>query len=99
MSEEENKNLTPSRMRRVAFPKAKFGVYIAIFIVLLILLMFFMMEIDKYLLLLSVPLIISLVYQMKTFEINNPKSCLNAFKNNNLIGLLVFIFIFSFNIL
>ena len=67
--------------------------------VLLILLMFFMMEIDKYLLLLSVPLIISLVYQMKTFEINNPKSCLNAFKNNNLIGLLVFIFIFSFNIL
>ena len=41
MSEEENKNLTPSRMRRVAFPKAKFGVYIAIFIVLLILLLLY----------------------------------------------------------
>ena len=67
--------------------------------VLFILIMFLMMKIDKYLLLLSVPLIISFVYQMKTFKINNPKSCLDAFNNNNLTGLLVFIFIFSFNIL
>ena len=67
--------------------------------VLLILIMFLMMEVDKYLLLLSLPFIISLIYQMKTFEINNPKSCEEAFKNNNLTGLLVFVFIFSFNIL
>ena len=64
-----------------------------------ILIMFLMMEINKYLLLLSIPFIISFVYQIKMFNIDSPKSCLAAFKNNNLSGLLIFIFIFSFNIL
>ena len=67
--------------------------------VLFILIMFLMMEINKYLLLLSIPFIISLVYQIKKFNIDNPKSCLATFKINNLSGLLIFIFIFSFNIL
>tara|TARA_Y100001970_G_scaffold293183_1_gene438374 strand:- start:2852 stop:3715 length:864 start_codon:yes stop_codon:yes gene_type:complete len=67
--------------------------------VFIILTMFFMMEINKYLILLSVPFIISLGYQIKIFKINSPKSCLAAFKSNNLSGLLIFIFIFSFNIL
>jgi 4-hydroxybenzoate polyprenyltransferase len=61
--------------------------------------MFLMMEINKYLLLLSIPFIISFVYQIKMFNIDSPKSCLAAFKKNNLSGLLIFIFIVSFNIL
>jgi len=67
--------------------------------VLLILIMFFMMQINKYLLLLTIPFIFSFVYQIKISKISNPKACLVAFKNNNLAGLLIFIFIFSFNIL
>ena len=67
--------------------------------VLFILIMFLMMEMNKYLLLLSMPFIISFIYQIKMFNINNSKSCLAAFKNNNLSGLLIFIFILSFNIL
>ena len=67
--------------------------------VLFVLILCLMMKIDKYLLLLLSTIIISFVYQMKTFEINNPKSCLDTFKSNNLTGLLVFIFILSFNIL
>ena len=67
--------------------------------VFLILIMFFMMEINKYLLLLIIPFIVSFVYQVKIFKVSNSESCLLAFKNNNLIGSLIFIFIFSFNIL
>jgi len=67
--------------------------------VFLILIMFFTMEINKYLLLLIIPFIASFVYQVKIFKVFNSESCLLAFKNNNLIGSLIFIFIFSFNIL
>ena len=66
--------------------------------VFFILIMFLMMEIDKYLLLLSIFFILSLIYQSKIFKINNPKSCLAAFKINNLTGIFLFIFIFSFTI-
>ena len=65
--------------------------------VFLILVMLFIMEINKYLFLLSIPFIISLIYQMKLFKATNSESCLAAFKNNNLTGFLVFILIFSFN--
>jgi 4-hydroxybenzoate polyprenyltransferase len=61
--------------------------------------MFYAMEINKYLLLLAIPFIVSFIYQIKIFKISSPNSCLLAFKNNNLIGLLIFVFIFSFNIL
>ena len=67
--------------------------------VFLILIIFFAIEINKYLLLLIIPSIVSFVYQVKIFKVSNSESCLLAFKNNNLIGLLIFIFIFSFNIL
>ena len=67
--------------------------------VFLILIMFFTMEINKYLLLFIIPFIVSFVYQVKIFKVFNSESCLLAFKNNNLIGSLIFIFIFSFNIL
>ena len=84
----------------------KFKNYAKIFVgicyslcVFLILIMFFTMEINKYLLLLTIPFIVSFVYQLKIFEVSNSESCLFAFKNNNLTGLLIFIFIFSFNIL
>jgi len=66
--------------------------------VLFILIMFLMMNINKYFFLLSVPFIISLVYQIKIFNTGNPKSCLRAFKMNNLSGFLIFLFIISFNI-
>jgi len=65
--------------------------------VFLILIMFFTMEINKYLLLLIIPFIISFIYQIKIFKPNDPKSCHFSFKVNNLTGLLVFLFIFSFN--
>jgi len=67
--------------------------------ILFILIMFLMMKIDKYLLLILIPFITSLIYQIKTFQIDDPKSCLVTFKNNNFSGLFLFIFIFSFNIL
>ena len=67
--------------------------------VFLILIMFFMMEVNKYLLLLIIPFIVSFIYQVKIFKVSSSETCLLAFKNNNLTGLLIFIFIFSFNIL
>ena len=67
--------------------------------VFFILIMFFTMDINKYLLLLAAPFIFTFIYQLKIFEISKSESCLCAFKNNNLTGLLIFIFIFSFNIL
>ena len=67
--------------------------------VFFILIMSVMMEMNKYVWLLSIPFILSLIYQIKIFHTNNSPSCLTAFKINNLSGLLIFIFIFSFNIL
>ena len=66
--------------------------------VLCILILGLLMELDKYLLALSTFFILSLIYQVKIFKAENPKSCLFSFKMNNLTGLLVFLFIFSFNL-
>ena len=65
--------------------------------VLCILILGLLMEIDKYILPLSAFFILSLIYQIKIFKPNDPKSCHFSFKINNLTGLLVFLFIFSFN--
>ena len=65
--------------------------------VLCILILGLLMEINKYLLPLSTFFIASLIYQIKIFKPNDPKSCHFSFKVNNLTGLLVFLFIFSFN--
>ena len=46
--------------------------------VLFILIMFFMMDLNKYILFFSMPFIVSLFYQIKIFDIKNEKSCLNA---------------------
>ena len=42
--------------------------------------------------------IISLLYQLKIFKINNSLSCLKAFKVNNISGLMVFLSLFLINI-
>jgi hypothetical protein len=39
--EEENKNKTPHRMSRIAFPKAKYGVFLATILVLLVLIILY----------------------------------------------------------
>tara|TARA_B100000029_G_scaffold477424_1_gene522472 strand:+ start:207 stop:1070 length:864 start_codon:yes stop_codon:yes gene_type:complete len=67
--------------------------------VLFILIMFFVMKLDKYFLLFLIPFIFSLIYQIKIFNLNSSKSCLAAFKNNNFSGFFLFLFIFLFNIL
>ena len=66
--------------------------------VLFVLILCLIMEIDRYLLVLSTLFISTLIYQIKFFKIDNPKSCLIAFKINNLTGIFVFLFIFSFTI-
>jgi len=67
--------------------------------VFFILIMLFMIEINKFHLLLTIPFVLSLTYQIKNLKIDSPKSCLATFKSNNLTGLFIFLFIFSFNIL
>ena len=64
--------------------------------VFFILILFFMMDISKSNLILAPLFILSLIYQIKIFNIENPESCLKAFKNNNLVGIFIFIFILSF---
>jgi len=66
--------------------------------VFFILILGFLIEMDKYLLFLSLMFIASLIYQLIFFKTNKPKSCLFSFKINNLTGLFIFIFIFSFNL-
>jgi len=44
-----------------------------------------------YYLLSIIPLVHLFLYQMKIFNLNNPASCLKAFKSNNLFGLIIFI--------
>ncbi len=50
-------------------------------------------------LLLIIPLIHLLIYQMKIFDLNDPKSCLKAFKSNNFFGVIIFLNIFIEKIL
>ena len=64
--------------------------------VFLILILCFIMEINNYFLGISILFVLSLIYQVKIFKIDNPESCLKAFKTNNLTGIFVFILIFSF---
>jgi len=66
---------------------------------LFILIMFFMIEINKYTLFFSIPFIASLFYQIKIFDIKNSESCLTAFRFNNYSGFLNFIFILLISIL
>ena len=41
MEEEKDKNKIPSKMARLAWPKAKYGLYIAIFIIISVLLILY----------------------------------------------------------
>ena len=40
-NKEENKNQTPPKMARLAWPKSKYGLYIALFIIILVLLILY----------------------------------------------------------
>ena len=40
-NKKENQNQTPSRMSRIAFPKAKYGMYLAIALILFILIILY----------------------------------------------------------
>ena len=40
-NDKDNINKTPSRMRRIAFPKAKYGMYLAIALILIILIILY----------------------------------------------------------
>jgi len=66
--------------------------------VFFILILSLIMQIDNYLLPLSIFFVLTLIYQIKNFKITDSKSCLAAFKSNNLTAILIFLFIFSFNI-
>ena len=52
---------------------------------------FYMKFHSIYYYLLSIPFIHLFIYQMKTFNLNNPMSCLKAFKSNNIFGLMIFL--------
>jgi len=67
--------------------------------VLFILILSFMLDIKKTLLLISLLFILTLIYQIKLFNPKNYDSCLSAFKLNNYTGIFIFIFILSFSIL
>ena len=66
--------------------------------ILLILTLSLMIEINKYIYIFSSFFMLTMIYQIKIFEVNNPASCLKAFKVNNLTGIFIFLFIFSFQI-
>ena len=53
----------------------------------------------SYYILILIPLIHLFLYQIKKFNLNNPSSCLNAFKSNNLFGLIIFLNILIVKIL
>jgi len=66
------------------------------FCIFFISILFFLMNTKNYIFLLAIFFILTLIYQIKIFNKNDSKSCLTAFKNNNLTGMFIFIFIFSF---
>jgi hypothetical protein len=47
MTEEDNENLRPSKMRGVAFPKAKYGVIAAIIIIIIVNILYYKNDIVK----------------------------------------------------
>ena len=67
--------------------------------IFLILSLCIMLNVDKYIIILSIFFILTLFYQLKVFKKNKPQSCLRAFKINNLTGLFIHLFIYSFSIL
>ena len=57
-----------------------------------VLVLCFLMEINKYIMMLSILFILTLIYKIKIYNINKPNTCLQAFKNNNLTGFFIFTF-------
>ena len=44
----------------------------------------------SYFILMTIPFIHLFFYQIKNFDLNNPSSCLKAFKSNNFFGLIIY---------
>ena len=74
------------------------GTCYSLCILFILILCAMIVEVNKYILLFSIFFILTLMYQMIIFKINDPKSCLSAFKINNLTGGLIFLLISSFTI-
>jgi len=53
----------------------------------------------SYYFLILIPLLHLFLYQIKMFDLKNPSSCLNAFRSNNLFGLIIFLNILIVKIL
>ena len=53
----------------------------------------------SYYILILIPLVHLFLYQINKFDLKNPSSCLNAFKSNNLFGLIIFLNILIVKIL
>ncbi|MDC3165899.1 4-hydroxybenzoate octaprenyltransferase [Candidatus Pelagibacter sp.] len=73
--------------------KAKKFLFICYFLLIsFILLGGYKMEFHfSYYFLSVIPLVHLFIYQMKIFNLNDPKSCLKAFKSNNFFGLIIFL--------
>ena len=65
----------------------------------LILILGYMLNIKNSLFLISTLFILTLIYQIKLFNLKKPGSCLSAFKMNNYTGIFIFTFILSFSTL
>ena len=65
----------------------------------LILILGYMLNIKNSLFLISALFILTLIYQIKLFNLKKPDSCLSAFKMNNYTGIFIFTFILSFSAL
>ena len=74
------------------------GTCYSLCVLFILILCVMIVEVNKYILLFSIFFILTLMYQMIIFKINDPKSCLSAFKINNLTGGLIFLLISSFTI-
>ena len=75
------------------------GICYSLCVLSIVTLFFVIMDMNNYILIISSFFIMTLIYQVKFFDKSKPKTCLAAFKINNLTGMFIFLFIFSFNIL
>jgi len=73
------------------YPKKFIFVCYFVFFISLILIGFLMNFKTFYYLFLAVPFLHLFIFQLKKLRINDPNNCLNKFKSNNYLGLIIFI--------
>jgi len=72
-------------------PKEFLTICYSIFIISLILVGFFMNFNIFYFICLIIPILQLIIFQIKRLEISNTIDCLNKFKSNNLLGMMIFV--------